>query len=42
MIVLLLFVIVCIMLFGKESVKSGIGALIGTIFILALLGSCMS
>ena len=38
MIVLLLIVIACVLLFGKEETKSGIIGLIAVLFVLGLIG----
>lgn len=38
MIVLLLIIIACVLLFGKEETKSGIGAIIVTLFVMGLFG----
>lgn len=38
MIVLLLIVIACVLLFGKEETKSGIISLIAVLFVLGLIG----
>lgn len=38
MIVLLLIIIACILLFGKEETKSGIISLIAVLFVLGLIG----
>lgn len=38
MIVLLLVVIACVLLFGKEETKSGIISLIAVLFVLGLIG----
>ena len=37
MIVLLLLIIACVLLFGKENTKNGIVSIIGTILMLALI-----
>lgn len=41
MVVLLLIMIVCILLFGKEEVKTGCLALVATIIILGIIGSLL-
>lgn len=38
MIVILLIIIVCVLLFGKEETKSGIISLIAVLFVLGLIG----
>lgn len=38
MIVLLLIIIASVLLFGKEETKSTIVAILGTLFVLALIG----
>lgn len=38
MIVLLLIIIACVLLFGKEETKSGIVSLIAVLFVLGLIG----
>ncbi len=38
MIVILLIIIACVLLFGKDKTKEGIGALIGTIICLFIIG----
>lgn len=38
MVILLLVIIVCVLLFGKEEVKSTMGALLGTLVVLVLIG----
>jgi hypothetical protein len=38
MIVLLLIIIACVLLFGKEETKSGIISLIAVLFVLGLIG----
>ena len=37
MIVILLIIIVCVLLFGKDATKSGIGSLLGGILFLAII-----
>ena len=37
MVVILLIIIACVLLFGKEETKSGIAGLIGTIIICAII-----
>ena len=39
MIVILLIIIACVLLFGKEETKSGIASLIGTIIILGIIAT---
>lgn len=41
MIVVLLIIIACVMLFGKEQTKAGIGLIIGAFFALGFLGSLL-
>jgi uncharacterized membrane protein len=42
MIVLLLIIIACVLLFGKDQTKDGIVALIGTIIVLAVVAMLAS
>ena len=42
MVVLLLIIIACVLLFGKEETKSGIISLIAVLFILGLVGMLAS
>ena len=39
MVVILLIIIACVLLFGKEETKSGIAGLIGTIIIFAIIAT---
>ena len=41
MIIILLVIIVCVLLFGKENTKSGIVGIVGAVILLGLLGSCL-
>lgn len=42
MIVILLIIIVCVLLFGKDATKSGIGSLLGGILFLAIIAMIAS
>lgn len=42
MIAILLIIIVCVLLFGKEETKSGIASLIGVIIMLAIIAMIAS
>lgn len=42
MIVILLIIIVCVLLFGKDATKSGIGSLLSGILFLAIIATIAS
>ena len=42
MIVFLLIIIACVMLFGKEQTKAGIGLIIGAFIVLGIFGSLLN